>query len=403
MKGRTVSSLAWGACALALVLTAGAYALAVVGREGVAGLDFPLVGASSAVVGGLVASRRPGNLVGWLFLGGALVGAFHALAAEYAVYSIVADPGSLPLAWAAAWVARVIEPVGPVIFFILLPLYFPNGRPVSPRWRLVAWITVGLLPVGMLLQALTPGETVYETGIPNPLAVEALRPIGDLVGPPLLSTYITMIFASATSLVVRLLRSTGEERQQLKWFTYAAAFIPVWFLANPPVERAFPNLFGLIDSLVIAAVPVAAGIAILRYRLYDIDRIINRTLVYGALTAVLAALYLVGVVVLQYALRWLTGGESQIAVVASTLAIAALFGPLRRRIQGLIDRRFYRGKYDAQRVLDDFSARLRDETDLDQLSDDLIGAVGETVQPAHVSLWLRPPTGDGRSVPEGGR
>jgi hypothetical protein len=282
-----------------------------------------------------------------------------------------------------------MEPLGPVFYFILLPLYFPNGRPVSPRWRVVTWITVGLLPVGILLQALTPGETVYATGIPNPLAVEALRPVGDVVGPPLLATYIGLIFVSAASLVVRLLRSTGEERQQLKWFTYAAAFIPVWFLVNPPIERAFPNLFGLMDSIVIAAVPAAAGIAILRYRLYDIDRIINRTLVYGSLSAVLAALYLGGVVVLQYALRWLTGGESQLAIVASTLAIAALFSPLRRRVQAFVDRRFYRNKYDAQRVLDDLSARLRDETDLDRLSGDLLGAVDETVRPAHASLWLR--------------
>jgi hypothetical protein len=394
MKPLTVTRLAWSVCALALILTAGAYTLAVVGREDFAALDFPLVGASSAVVGGLVASRRPGNPVGWLFLGGALAGAIHALAAEYAVYGIVADPGSLPLAWAAAGLARVIEPVGPVLFFILLPLYFPNGRPVSPRWSLVGWITVGLLPVGMLLQALTPGETVYASGIPNPLAVEALRPVGDLLGPLLLSTYIVMIFASAASLVVRLLRSAGEERQQLKWFTYAAAFIPVWFLLNPPVERAFPNLFGLIDSLVIAAVPVAAGVAILRYRLYDIDRIINRTLVYGALTAVLAALYLGGVVVLQYALRWLTGGESQIAVVASTLAIAALFNPLRRRIQAFIDRRFYRQKYDAAKTLEAFSAKLRDETDLDALSGEVVAVIRETLEPEHASLWLRAPTVD---------
>ncbi|HEU4494768.1 MAG TPA: hypothetical protein VFR69_11275, partial [Rubrobacteraceae bacterium] len=190
---------------------------------------------------------------------------------------------------------------------------------------------------------------------------------------------------------VRLLRSTGVERQQIKWFTYAAAFIPVWFLLNSPIERAFPNFFGLMDSLVIAAVPVAAGVAILRYRLYDIDRIINRTLVYGALTATLVGLYLGGVVVLQYALRWLTGGESQIAIVASTLAIAALFGPLRRRIQGLIDSRFYRGKYDAAKTLEAFSTTLREETDLATLSNDLLDVVRGTVHPEHSSLWLQPP------------
>jgi hypothetical protein len=197
--------------------------------------------------------------------------------------------------------------------------------------------------------------------------------------------------------VVRFRRSAGEERQQLKWFTYAAAFIPIWFVVNSPIERASPNLFALMDAIVIAGVPVAAGIAILRYRLYDIDLIINRTLVYGSLTATLALVYLCGVVLLQYVLRTLTGeqAESQLAIVASTLIIAALFNPLRRRIQAFIDRRFYRKRYDAARTLEAFGTTLREETDLDRLGEDLVSVVNETVQPAHASLWLRPTRAQG--------
>ncbi len=203
--------------------------------------------------------------------------------------------------------------------------------------------------------------------------------------------YIVLIFASVASLILRFWRSRGEERQQIKWFTFTAAFIPLWFLTNSPIEEASLPLFLVMDALVIAAVPVAAGIAILRYRLYDIDLLINRTLVYAALMATLVLIYLGGVVVLQRALALLSGEGSQLAVVASTLAIAALFNPLRRRIQAFIDRRFYRRKYDARKTLEAFSAKLREETDLDALSGDLMNAVRETMRPAHASVRLREP------------
>jgi hypothetical protein len=389
MSVRAAAWLAWAVCGLTLVLISATLGLAILARESFAGLGLPLIWVSGAVVGGLVASRLPGNLVGWLFLGGALGSAIRGFGEQYAIYGILAEPGSLPLTRTMVSVSSLLVGVGPVLAFVLLPLYFPNGKPVSPRWNLVAWIALALLPVLTALNTFSPGEAVYGRGIPNPLAVDALRPLADAVNPILFGSYIALIFAAAVSLVVRFRRSRGTERQQLKWFTYAAAFIPVWFLLNSPIERAFPNLFAVVDALVIAGVPVAAGIAILRYRLYDIDRIINRTLVYASLTAMLAALYLGGVVVLQYALRGLTGGGSQLAVVASTLAIAALFNPLRRGIQSFIDRRFYRRKYDAAKTLASFGARLRAETDLDSLGDDLVGVVQETVQPEHASLWLR--------------
>jgi hypothetical protein len=207
------------------------------------------------------------------------------------------------------------------------------------------------------------------------------------------------MLGSALSLFVRLRGSSGIERQQIKWFAYAATLLA----AELVIVNALDTLFGralnrelaelvpfVVFLVVLSGIPVAMGVAILRYRLYDIDIIINRTLVYGSLTASLVLVYLGGVVSLRYAFRTLTGGESQIAIVSSTLAIAALFSPLRRRIQGFIDRRFYRRRYDAARTLEAFSAKLRDETDLDSLSGDLVGVVHETVQPEHASLWLRP-------------
>jgi hypothetical protein len=202
------------------------------------------------------------------------------------------------------------------------------------------------------------------------------------------------------SLFVRFRRSRGDERQQIKWFASAAALSLVWIIVFGQSTRGLPEAIVALSSLlVIPSVPIATGIAILRYRLYDIDLIINRTLVYGSLTVMLALLYFGGVSGIQALFGALTGQEEQpqLAIVVSTLIIAALFNPLRRRIQAFIDRRFYRRKYDARKTLEAFSAKLRDETDLDALSDDLVGVVRETMQPTHVSVWLPPDTG-----PKGG-
>jgi hypothetical protein len=219
--------------------------------------------------------------------------------------------------------------------------------------------------------------------------------------PPVSHTTLGLILTAAVSLVVRLVRSRGEERQQIEWFVFVAALVPLWFLVNTPIEQASPVLFRVLDALIISGVPVAAGIAILRYRLYDIDRIIYRTIVYAALTAVLVALsvlvalYFGAIVLSQQVFVLLSGPRSTLAVVASTLVIAALFNPLRHRTQSFLDRRFYRRKYDARKTLESFSARLRDETDLEALNDELLGVVKATMQPVHISLWLRP-----EAVPE---
>jgi hypothetical protein len=291
-----------------------------------------------------------------------------------------------------------------VLIGLFVPLYFPDGRLLSPRWRPVLWLAL-LFSVGfgVVFGALFPGEMDELSpgiggdvpGIVNPLGIEALRSLDrvpqiDIILPVLL---IVLVLCSVASLVVRFRRSSGEERQQMKWLTYAvaAAFATLLLEMSLPADSAWNPAVDSLDNLVGVGLPVAVGIAILKYRLYDIDIIINRTLVYGSLTVMLGLIYFGGVATTQALFRALTGQEQQpqLAVVVSTLAIAALFMPLRRRIQSFIDRRFYRRKYDARKTLEAFSAKLRNETDLDALSEDLVGVVRETMQPAHASLWLR--------------
>jgi hypothetical protein len=271
-----------------------------------------------------------------------------------------------------------------------LPLYFPNGHLVSRRWRPVAWLAVLLTAFALV------GPGGYETrGVPNPLGIESLNNITSLstVLEVLLPTsWVLVGLLCVGSLVVRFVRSRGVERQQIKWFVYAAAL----FIAGAVQGQLLPvRLPSVVDEILFVAILqglwIAVGVAVLRYRLYDVDVVINRTIVYGVLTALLVLVYFGGVAALQLVLRPLTGGESQLAVVVSTLAIAALFNPLRRRTQRFIDRRFYRSKYDAAETLQGFSSKLREETDLDRLGGALVSVVHETMQPGHASLWLRPP------------
>jgi hypothetical protein len=382
------SWLAWSVCGLTVVLIACAVALAFLNRSDVgAVIFFPLGLTLSVVVGGLVASRRPENPVGWFFLGSGGCFAITLVAAEYATYGL---PGAQAMAWLQSW----LWVLGLMLLLCFLPLYFPNGRLVSRRWRWVVGLALFSCVTGAALFALNPGE-IPDMGVDNPLGIEALQPVSDLLEPVYLALYFFFFFASAASLVVRFRRSGSLERQQIKWLAFAALAVPVWFLTNAPIEAASRTLFVVMDALIFSAlIPVAAGVAILRYRLYDIDVVINRTLVYGSLTALLVALYLGGVTATQAIFRTLTGQERQpqLAIVISTLVIAAVFNPLRRRIQGFIDRRFYRRKYDARKTLEAFSAKLREETDLEALNNELVGVVRETMQPAHVSLWLRPDT-----------
>ncbi len=348
-----------------------------------------------ATVGAIVASRRPENPVGWLLcLSGVAVGT-SSFASQYAIYALLAEPGSLPageaLAWVAAWQLPIM--IGLQVSYLLR---FPTGRLPSGRWRPLAWLIVAFVVVGVVLSAFSPEAYLGSLGpIRNPLGIDGLTGAYKA----LLYTMAPLLFVAAVlSLFVRLRNSTGVERQQLKWFAYAAAVFAIGIiLISIPIAIDAPPWFEWAGEAVFVAgtpgVPIAIGIAILRYRLYDIDLLINRSLVYGPLSALLAAAYVGSVVSLQSVLRTLTGQESTLAVVASTLLIAALFNPLRRLVQGFVDRRFYRRKYDAAKTLAAFTARLREETDLDALGHDLVGVVRGTVQPEHASLWLRPERG----------
>jgi hypothetical protein len=351
-------------------------------------LAFPTVGA-------LVASRRRGNAIGWLFCVVGVLFGLQSAAYGWGVYALFTRPGELPGAELAAWLSTWL--FVPVLFCIPVYLFllFPDGRPVSRRWRPVAWLAGAGLLATTVGNALSPGRLdgpPFEA-VENPAGLAGGGAALELTSVLGYWLTLTSILLAGVSLVLRFRRAGGPERQQLKWFASAAALFAATTIVYTFFLAGLAEQAGQISTLLaFAGIPVAVGVAILRHRLYDIDMVINRTLVYGALTVMLVALYIGGIVVLQRTFVLLTGQESTLAVVASTLLIAALFNPLRQRIQSFIDRRFYRSKYDARKTLEAFSAKLRDETDLDALSDDLVGVVRETIQPAHVSLWLSPDT-----------
>jgi hypothetical protein len=397
LSHRTAAWLAWSMCALSLVLTTLSLLLLRLNlsHPGVHIFDYwienTVVAASFSTVGAVIISRHPNNVIGWLLCAGGFAIGLNHFSTEYAIYSLVAQPGSLPGAtvftWLAYWV--YVPALGSAIFLFLL---FPTGRLPSSRWRWFAGLSAVATLVGAVCASFSSG-TGYLGPLPNPLGIESIGDLSLIVSPIL---YILGLLA-VISMLSRLRRGTGIERQQIKWFAYAGA---VTFIGGLVQHNLFPVIdvwwvwwVGfVVGTIGLLGQPVALGIAILRYRLYEIDLIINRTLVYGSLTAMLVGVYVGTIVLLQELLRTLTGQESQLAIVASTLAVAALFTPLRRLIQGFIDRRFYRRKYDAAKTLEAFSAKLRDETDLDALNAELVGVVRDTMQPAHVSLWLRPDT-----------
>ena len=346
------------------------------------------------VVGALIASRHPKNPVGWICLA---VGLFWTL-----IFLGDSIPGSgpYPLTIAALNQATWIPPVG--LLGIYLILLFPDGKLTSRRWRPLAWISGAVMVLASLGITFSPGPLEEHPGVRNPFGLEGIPSWVFTAGKFILLLLPLCMIASASSLVMRYRRSGSEEREQIKWIASAASVVGLLYLitmvgsltySGPWGVAGTPSWLGFLQQASLAsfaAIPIAVGFAVLRYRLYDIDVVINRALVYGTLTVTLVALYFVGIVVLQRLFVLLTGQKSTLAVVASTLAIAALFNPLRRRIQGFVDRRFYRSKYDARKTLEGFSARLREETDLDALSHELAGVVRETMQPAHVSIWLRP-------------
>jgi hypothetical protein len=338
------------------------------------------------VMGSLIIARRPGQVIGWLLSAAGLSATLAVLAEEYAKYALVTRPGSLPFGLAAAWATNWLWAPSVVLPTAFLLLLFPNGQLPSRRWRPVAWLAAGILLAVMLANALAPGSLNSLPKFVNPLGVDALAGVLDgllaAIGPLYLITIATCVVA----VVVRYRRSRGDERQQLKWFAYAAVLMLVFLALNATVGGPNNLFFGVGLTLF----PVATGIAVLRYRLYDIDRLVNRTLVYGLLTALLGAIYAGTVLVLGQVFGGVGEDPPSWVVAGATLAVAALFQPARRRIQQVVDRRFNRRKYDAAKTVEAFSARLRDEIDLDALSAELLAVAHETMQPTTVALWLRP-------------
>jgi hypothetical protein len=399
--GRALVRLGWTTLGICILCTAAGAAYSLWLGEGadlllVAMLSFPIVGA-------LVVSREPRNAVGWILLGVGLAWSLPSLLGIYAEYGL-SHPGTLPRPDIAVAVNEPtwVPSVGLMGTFLIL--LFPDGHLPSPRWRKLAWLSAAAMTLSFLAILLGPGHFGAESGHPemrNPLGIEALRPYMGFAF-AFIALIPLCIFGSAAGLISRFRRSQGHERLQLKWLAAAGGVVATAYLAV--MASVLPQLLAgreptiwidVIGNIVISLfvlIPVAIGVAILRHRLYDIDLIINRALVYGLLTAGLTIAYLVMVTLFQNVLRPVTG-QSELAVAGSTLAVAALFRPSRLRTQAFIDRRFYRTKYDAEHTLEIFSAKLRDEIDLDALSGELVALVTEVMEPRQVSLWLKESSG----------
>jgi hypothetical protein len=392
LSPRAAAWTAWSLWAVVVVLTALAMVLVVVTRSVPhAPYDqWQLVwlrmsgDLAFTTVGLIIASRRAANPLGWLLLFFGISLSANEFLRAYAGYTLFYKPGALPgglaIAWVSTWIWAFIYPILPFIF-----LLFPDGRLPSRRWRPFAWVAGLVNGLFLLVVPFRAGGLEYFPTIPNPVGIPALTPaVFALLS---LVTFIVLLLATL-SLPVRFRRARGEERQQLKWVAYAAVLLGVVLLIAPILAPPLVNV--IVTTLAFTGFTAAIGVAILKYRLYDIDRIINRTLVYGALTALLGVVYAGIVLTLGQLFGGLGEDPPSWAVAGATLAVAALFQPARRRIQHVVDRRFNRRKYDAAKTIDAFGARLRDQVDLNTLTAELLTVVDQTMQPTRAALWLRP-------------
>ncbi len=410
---RRPAVLPWSLCGVALLLATLGLVLLGLNRLTPDGpvfgywMENAALALSFPTVGALIAARRPHNPIGGLFIAAGLSGAAVLFSSEYALYALFTEPGALPGGRAMAWISAWVGTVAFGLVFTFLFLLFPDGRLLSARWRPVAWLAAGALTSVMLATALKPGLTdeagdAIPNGAPetirNPLGIDGAGSTLQAVEETAIVVFVFLcVLPAAASLILRYRRSAGEPRQQIKWLAWAAGVLVVGIFVVPDVLRAVIGdtsavsaAVRVLETVPVVGLPLATGVAILRHRLYDVDVVIRRTLVYTALTALLAGAYLAAVLLLQLALSPLTE-DSDLAIAGSTLAVAALFRPASRRIQAAVDRRFYRRRYDAARTLEGFGTRMRDEIDLDSLAGELRGVVKETMQPAHVSLWIRLP------------
>jgi hypothetical protein len=391
--------LGWAASCTVLVLSV---VLSIQVETVAFSLSFGAVLAAFTTVGAVVAARNPHNAVGWLCLVIGFLGSVNALAVPYAAYAFVTRPGGLPggliMAWLSLWLSYVW-----VLTVTFLPLLFPTGRPPTARWRPVAWAAAVVLIGEGVVAAITPGPIKEQQQWPrNPLGIESAAAVLQRIQQGLTVCLVVVMVLCAASIMVRFRRAQGIERQQLKWFSYAIALFALVFVAYLLTTLLWGEWLSNTASDVVFAIgygliPISAGVAILRYRLYDIDRIINRSLVYGLLTALLGGIYIGVILLCGQLFGGITDDPPSWAIAGATLAVAALFQPARRRVQQLVDRRFNRRRYDAARTIDAFSVRLRDQVDLDTLTTDLLMVVDQTVEPTTSSLWLRPPATQERS------
>ncbi|MEO7422008.1 MAG: hypothetical protein ABIU87_06400 [Ornithinibacter sp.] len=408
VSDRTLRRLAWAAFWVMPLGVAIAIPLLLTSRSSGAprgpsfsDLVLPILVASFPLVGLLILRRQPRNTIGWILMAIGLVWGVSGLLDDYALYGLVVAPGTVPGADVAVALNQGSWAPGLGLMGTFLILLFPDGHLPSPRWAPVAWVAGVTLAVVTVVIAPRPGtfDDGPFPGLRNPLGWQA----GEGLLTALLYIFLPLlplsILACAAGLATRFRRSKGVERQQLKWLASAGAVVASLYIVamlcglfmflGVLTQTTVVSLLQNSSVLSFMLLPAAIGMAVLRHGLYEIDVVINRALVYASLTAMLLVVYLASVLLLQLVLTPLTN-ESDLAVAGSTLAVAALFGPARRRIQRIVDRRFYRNKYDAARTLDEFTDRLRHQVDLDAVGVDLRSVVDTSVRPAHVSLWVRP-------------
>ncbi len=396
MKAHVLRRIAWFLVGAYIILVVVGMVLQGVTQQYFAGFDFAVIvfmyGVFSLwpIIGGLIVSRHPRNPIGWIWCLGMLFVAMDPFAFGYASYSLTAAPAPLPFtSLALVWLNWSGMPFG-ILMFTLLMILFPTGRPISPRWGRLVWLAAGALIVYLLLKALEPGHYFFYPSIDNLFAVS--EPIWTWLNPVMWLALVVLsacLLAGGFSLILRLRRARGDERQQVKWLLLPLGLfvigIPIVVFSENDPTGLMMLLGGGMHMLAVSGAVAATAFAIFKYRLYDIDLIIHRTLVYSALTGSLALVYFLSVVLLQQVFS----EQSQFSIVLSTLAMAALFAPLRRRIQQIIDKRFYRRRYDAERIIATFAVQMRDQVELEKLSAALLATVEETMQPERASLWMR--------------